>query len=69
LVFRHDDRDTLRHQAGDERDIAGQAVEFGHDNRALVSSRPFQRCLQQWPAFERINALGGLDFDKGPVIS
>ena len=61
----HDERHALRHQAGDERDVARQAVELRHDNRALVGRRPLQRRLELRPALERVGALGGLDLGKG----
>ena len=41
----HDERNALRHQAGDEGNITRPAVELGPDNRALVGSRAAQhRC-------------------------
>ena len=61
----HDERHALRHQAGDERDVAGQPVELGHDDRAPVGGRPLQRRLELRPALERIGALGGLDLGEG----
>jgi hypothetical protein len=60
------ERDTLRHQAGDERHIARQPVELGHDHRALVGRSPVQRRLQLRPPLRCINVLGGLDFGKDP---
>ena len=61
----NDERHALRHQAGDERDVARQAVELGHDNRASVERRPLQRRLELRPPVECIGTLGGLDLGEG----
>ena len=59
-----DERHPLRHQAGDERDVAAQPVELGDGDLALGLLRRLQRGLQLRPAVERIGALAGLDLGE-----
>ena len=37
--FSNDERHALSHQAGDEGNVAGEAVEFGDDDRTLAPTR------------------------------
>ena len=62
--FRDDEGDALRHQAGNEGDVAGEAVELGHHDRALCLARCGQRCGELRAAVERVGALAGLDLGE-----
>ena len=62
--FGDDEGDALRHQAGNEGDVAREAVELGHDDRALRLARCGQRGCQLRSAIERIGALAGLDLGE-----
>src|SRR5262245_24946434 len=59
-----DERHPLRHQSGDERDVAGKPVELGHGNLALGLLRCLQRRFQLRTAIERIGTLAGLDLGE-----
>ncbi|GLR41173.1 hypothetical protein GCM10007880_16890 [Mesorhizobium amorphae] len=37
--FRNDEGNTLNHEARDEGDVSGEAIELGHDYRAFCLSR------------------------------
>lgn len=62
--FGDDEGNALRHQPGDEVDIARQAVELGDDNRASHLSRLRQCCGEHWTAMECVAPLPGLDLDQ-----
>jgi hypothetical protein len=64
--FDDDEGHALRHQAGDERDIARQPVELGDDNRALIGFGGGERCGKLWPAVEGICAFAAFGLDELP---
>ena len=59
-----DEGHPLRHEPGDEGDVAGEAIELGDDDRALGYARGSKRCGELWPAIERIRAFAALDLDE-----
>jgi len=60
----HNERHLLRHQAGDEGDVARGPVELGDDHRAALSSGCGQ-CLGEARApVEGVRSLTGLDLDE-----
>ena len=59
-----DERHALRHQPGDEGDIAGEPVELGDDDGALADSGRGQRGGELRAPIERIAALAGLDLGE-----
>ena len=59
-----DERHPLRHQAGDERDVAAEPVELGDGDLTLGLLRRLQRRLQFGPAVECVAALAGLDLGE-----
>jgi hypothetical protein len=62
--FRDDERHPLCHEVlGDERHVAGQAVELRHDHRAPQLAGRRQRRGQFRPAVERVGALAGFHLD------
>jgi len=61
--FSHDERDALGHQAGNERDIAGEAVELRDQDTALGVAGRCERSCELGPPIERVGALSGLGFD------
>jgi len=62
--FSDDERHLLRHQAGDEGDVAREPVELGDDHRTAFSSCSGQ-CLGEARApVEGIRSLAGLDLDE-----
>ena len=55
----YDERQTLRHQAGDESHVAGKAAEPGHYNRHLGFARLGQCFRQLRAAFQGIRPFAG----------
>ena len=55
---------ALNHQAGDEGDIAREAVELGHDDRAFRQASRGEGRSQLRPTIESVRALAGLDLGK-----
>src|SRR6266853_2251435 len=51
------------HQAGNERDIAGEAVELRDQDTALGVAGRCERSCELGPPIERVGALSGLGFD------
>ena len=62
--FGNDERNTLRHQPGDEGDVAGEAIELGDDDRTLAATRGGEGGGELRPPVERIRALAALCLDK-----
>ena len=61
--FGDDERHALGHQAGDERDIARQAVELGNQHAAFGAAGCSQRGGKLRPAVERVGAFAGFGLD------
>ena len=61
--FGDDERHALRHQAGDERDIAGEAVQLRDQDAAFRGLGGGQRGCELRPAIERVRALAGFGLD------
>jgi hypothetical protein len=59
--FRHDERHALRHQAGDEGDVSGEAIQLGDNYGALGGSRSSKGCGELRPAVQSVRALTALD--------
>jgi hypothetical protein len=59
-----DERHALGHQAGNERDVTGKPIEFGHQDGAFGRSGSRQRGCQLRPAVQGIGALTGLCLDE-----
>ena len=59
----HNERNALRHQPGDERDIARQPIELGDNDRAYALASAVERGRQLRTPIERISALASLDLD------
>jgi hypothetical protein len=62
--FGDDERHPLSHEAGDERHVAGQAIELGDDNGALAITCGRKGCSQLRASVERIGSLAALCLDK-----
>jgi len=62
--FGDDERHPLRHQAGDERHVAREAVELGDQDGAFGLARGGQRRGELGAAIKRVGALAGLDFGE-----
>ena len=60
----HDEGDALRHQPGDEGDIAGETIELGDDNGAFGDSGSGKGGGELRSPIERIAALAGLDLGE-----
>jgi hypothetical protein len=54
----------LCHQAGDEMNVAAQAVELGDGNRATTAASLRERGGKLWSAVTRVCALASLYFDE-----
>jgi hypothetical protein len=54
----------LCHQAGDEMNVAAQAVELGDGNRATTAASLRERGGKLWSAVKRVRALADLYFDE-----
>ena len=63
-----DERHALRHEAGDERHVARQPVELGHDDRALRLSGHGERGGQLGPAVEGVSALASSIMRFGDAV-
>ena len=61
--LRNDERYLLRHQAGDERNIAREAIQLRHDHRTAELPGLRQRGGQFRPAVDGVGTFAGLDFD------
>ena len=61
--FGYDEWDALGHQPRDQRNVAAEPVEFGHDDRTPELARPVQGQAQLRPEIERIGALARFDLD------
>ena len=57
-------RHPFGHQACDERHIAREPVQLGHDNRALQLLGFPQCCGELWASPQRICSLAGFDVGK-----
>ena len=53
----HDERHTLRHKAGHERDIAGKPIQLGHEDEAFGSARGAKCGRQLRPTVKGVGAL------------
>jgi hypothetical protein len=62
--FGHDERDALRHQAGHERDIAGEPVELRDQDAALRGLGGGQCGCELRSPVHCVGALAGLCFNK-----
>ena len=62
--FRYDEGDTLRHEPGDEGDVAGEAVELGDDDGALAAAGRGAGYGQLRTAVERVRTLAALRFGE-----
>ena len=56
-----DERHALRHQPGNEGDVAAQPIQLGDSDFATSLLRRPQRCLQLRAPIERVRAFAGLD--------
>lgn len=54
----------LRHQAGDEVNIAAQAIQLGHDDRAFGLAGGGECRRELGASVEGIRTLAGLDLDE-----
>ena len=61
--FGDDERHALRHQAGDERDVARQPVQLRDQDAALRGLGRSQRGCELRPPVERVGALAGFGLD------
>ena len=59
-----DERNPLRHQTGNERDVTAEPVELGDGNFTLRLLRRLQGRLQLRPTVERVRTLAGLDLGE-----
>ena len=64
--FGDDERHSLNHQAGDEGNVARQAIELGHDDRAFGLAGKGEGGRQLRPSIESVRALAG--FDLGELL-
>ena len=64
--FGDHERHPLRHQPGDEMDVAAQSVELGDQHGAAVAPRGRQRGGELRPAVERIGPHPRLDLGDRP---
>jgi hypothetical protein len=62
--FRNEERDAMRHQAGNEMHVARETVELGDRDRATQRARLGERRRQLGPTIERVASLARLDFNK-----
>jgi hypothetical protein len=58
--LRHDERHSLRHQAGNERHVPREAVELRHEYAALRRTGGGECSCELWPPIQRICAFAGL---------
>lgn len=63
--FRNDERHALRHEPGDEGNVAGQAVELGHNDRVLAVAGRSQGSGRLRAPVERVGALAALRLYEG----
>ena len=59
-----DEWHALGHQAGDEGDVAREAIELGDHDGALRLPRQGEGCCKLRPPVERIRTLAGLDLGE-----
>ena len=62
--FGDDEGNPMRHQAGNEMDVAGETVELGDHDRTTQRARLGERRRQLRPPVERVASLAGLDLDE-----
>ena len=61
--FSDDERHTLSHQACDERNVAGEAVQLRHQDRTFGRPGRRQSRSELWPASKRVRPFAGPSFD------
>ena len=54
----------LRHEAGDEGDVAREPVELGDDDRTLAGLAGCERRGELWSPVQGVGALAGLDLGE-----
>jgi hypothetical protein len=59
--FGDNERNPLHHQAGNEGDVAGQAIVLGHNDRAFCLARCTQGCGKLRLSIKSIQAFSSLD--------
>jgi hypothetical protein len=63
--FGDDERNPMRHQAGNEMDVSAQPIELGNrDGAFTVPAGLGERGGELRPAIERVSALAGFDLNE-----